>query len=127
MINKNIPLSGINCDDDFQFLPENDYILLENGNIGVSDSGKSLRIQNVLGTTAIANTKYPATGTNQTIGSCVDIANRRLIWFVVNSDGQDGIYTYDFNTKEVYAVLYSEDVDGGLNFSKDYRIDRNCS
>lgn len=127
MINKNILLSGINADDNLDYLVEGDYLLLQNGQISVSDTGKNLQIENVKGTTAIANTKYPATGTNQTLGSVIDIANRRLVWFVYNSLGEHGIYVYDFSAKAVYAVLYSSQVTGGLDFSKDSRIDRNCS
>ncbi len=126
MINKSILLSGINVDDSFDFFQEGDYILLENGQIAVSDTGKDLRVENVKGTTAITNTKYPVTGVHQTLGSCVDIANRRLVWFAYNSLGEHGIYVYDFVAKAVYAVLYSSQVTGGLNFSKDYRVDRNC-
>lgn len=123
---KKIPFSGINNDDALNVLADGDYLNLLNARLSTSEYGKDMRIENVAGTTAITNNRYPPYGSNQCIGSCVDIENKRLIWFVANTFNDDGIYCYDFTTQQVYAVLYSSQIAGSLNFSKNSRINRNC-
>lgn len=117
---------GLDNDDSLNLLDEGDYTNLLNGRVSTSEYGKDNRVENIQGTTAITNQKYPPYGSNQTIGSCIDIEGKRLIWFVANTFNDDGIYCYDFTTRLIYAVLYSSQIAGGLNFSKSYRINRNC-
>jgi len=127
MVNqKEFKIQGLNNDDNLELLGEGDYLNLLNGRIGLSEQGKSMRIENVMGTTALANAKYPPYGVNQTIGGCMDIEGRRLIWFVYNTFSDHGIYCYSFDDNQVYAVLYDSQIQGGLGFDKNYRIDRNC-
>jgi hypothetical protein len=127
MVNqKEIRLAGIDNDTSLELIDDGSYLNLMNARIGLSEDGKNNRIQNVRGTTAITNAKYPPYGSNQCIGSCVDIEGRRLIWFIYNSMADNGIYAYSFDDKTVYAVLYDSQLAGGLGFSKDSRIDRNC-
>jgi hypothetical protein len=127
MINqKQLRIGGLNSDDSLELLGEDDYLNLMNGYIALSEDGKNNRIENCKGTTAISNAKYPPYGSNQCIGSCIDIENKRLIWFIYNTAGDDGIYAYSFDDNQVYAVLYDSQVSGGLSFDKNYRIDRNC-
>ena len=117
---------GVNNDDSLNLFDEGDYLNLLNGRVSISEFGKSERVENISGTTAITNQKYPPYGTQQTIGSCIDIEGKRLLWFVANTFNDDGIYCYDFTTQQIYAVLYSSQIAGGLNFSKSYRVNRNC-
>jgi len=124
--NKKIFTGGINQDDSLHLLEEAQYLRIMNGRVGVTQYGRNNRVENVPGTTAITNNKMPPYGTNMTIGSCIDIEGGRMIWFVYNSMSDHGIYCYDFAANQVYAVLYDSQVAGGLNFSKDHRIDRNA-
>lgn len=127
MVNqKEFRIQGIDNDSSLELMDDGSYLNLMNARIGVSETGKSLRIENIKGTTALTNAKYPPYGTNQTIGSCIDIEGRRLIWFVYNTFSDNGIYAYSFDDKTIYAVLYDSQIAGGLGFSKDSRIDRNC-
>ena len=127
---KQVRLAGMNSDDNLELLAEGDYLNLMNGRIGFSEFGKSLRIENIPGTTALVNNKYPPYGTNICIGSCIDIEGQRLIWFIYNTTNDHGIYCYDFRDKQIYAVLYDSQIidtyNSGLGFDKDFRIDRNC-
>jgi hypothetical protein len=117
---------GINQDDSLHLIQDAQYLRIMNGRVGVTEYGKNFRVENVPGTTAISQSVYPPYGTNMTIGSCIDIEGQRMIWFVWNSMADHGIYCYDFRANQVYAVLYDSQVAGGLNFSKSYRIDKNC-
>ena len=127
MVNqKEFKIQGLNNDDNLELLADGDYLNLLNARIGLSVDGKNLRIENVRGTTAISNSKFPPYGTQQTIGSCMDIEGRRLIWFVYNTFSDNGIYAYSFDDNLVYAVLYDSQISGGLGFNKNSRIDRNC-
>ena len=127
MVNqKEFKIQGLNNDDNLELLADGDYLNLLNGRIGLSVDGKNLRIENVRGTTALTNLKYPPYGVNQVIGSCMDIEGRRLIWFVYNTFADNGIYAYSFDDNLVYAVLYDSQISGGLGFDKNSRIDRNC-
>jgi hypothetical protein len=127
---KQVRLAGMNSDDNLELLAEGDYLNLMNGRIGFSEFGKSLRIENIPGTTALVNSKYPPYGTNICIGSCIDIEGQRLIWFIYNTSNDHGIYCYDFRDKQIYAVLYDSQIidtyNSGLGFDKNFRIDRNC-
>lgn len=123
---KKVFTGGINQDDSLHLIEDAQYLRIMNGRVGVTEYGKNFRVENVPGTTAISQAVYPPYGTNMTIGSCIDIEGQRMIWFVWNSVGDHGIYCYDFAQNQVYAVLYDSQVAGGLNFSKDYRIDKNA-
>jgi hypothetical protein len=124
--NKKIFNGGIDSDNSLELLDDAKYLRIMNGRVGNTQYGRNNRVENSLGTTAIANTTYPSGGTNMNIGSCIDTEGQRLLWANYNSAGNHGIYCYDLRANIVYAVLYNSQVTGGLNFSKDYRIDRNC-
>ena len=123
---KKLFTGGTNQDDSLHLLDDAQYLRLMNARVGVTQYGKNYRVEGVPGTTSITQSVYPPYGTNICIGSCVDIEGQRLIWFVYNSSNDHGIYAFDFATSTTYAVLYDSQVEGGLNFSKDHRIDKNC-
>jgi hypothetical protein len=124
--NKKIFTGGANQDDSLHLIEDTQYLRVMNGRVGVTQYGRNNRVEGVPGTTSIPQSKYPPYGANITIGSCIDIENQRMAWFVYNTMGDHGIYCYDMVANQVYAVIYDSQIEGGLNFNKDYRIDRNC-
>ena len=124
--NKKIFTGGANQDDSLHLIEDTQYLRVMNGRVGVTQYGRNNRVEGVPGTTAIPQSKYPPYGTNITIGSCIDVENQRLLWLMYNTMGDHGIYCYDMVDNQVYAVIYDSQIQGGLNFNKDYRIDRNC-
>jgi hypothetical protein len=123
---KKLFTGGTNQDDSLHLLDDAQYLRLMNGRVGVTQYGKNYRVEGVPGTTSITQSVYPPYGTNICIGSCVDIEGQRLLWFVYNTFSDHGIYAFDFATSTTYAVLYDSQVEGGLNFNKNHRIDKNC-
>jgi len=123
---KKLFTGGTNQDDSLHLLDDAQYLRLMNGRVGITQYGKNYRVEGVPGTTSITQSVYPPYGTNICIGSCVDIEGQRLIWFVYNTFDDHGIYAFDFATSTTYAVLYDSQVQGGLNFNKNHRIDKNC-
>ncbi len=97
-----------------------------NGRVGVTQYGRNARVENVPGTTIISQAVYPPYGTNICIGSCIDTEGQKMLWFIFNTFGDHGIYCFDFVDNQVYAVIYDSQVQEGLNFNKNYRIDKNC-
>ena len=123
---KKVFTGGSNQDDSLHLIEDAQYLRLMNGRVGVTQYGKNYRVEGVPGTTAVSQSVYPPYGTNICIGSCVDIEGQRLLWFIYNTSSDHGIYCYDLTTKTTYAVIYDSQIQGGLNFNKNYRIDKNC-
>lgn len=119
-------LGGINSDLSQRLLPDGDCLNIMNSRVSVSEYGRTLRLENVPGTTQITNSVYPPYGTQQTIGSAIQSERQRVLKFIWNSFGYHGIYCYDISSGLTYAVLYDSQVTGGLGFSKSNRIDRNA-
>jgi len=124
--NKKIFIGGANQDDSLHLIEDSQYLRVMNGRVGVTQYGRNNRVEGVPGTTSIPQAVYPPYGVNIAIGSCIDIENQRLLWFVYNSWGDHGIYCFDMVANLTYAVIYDSQIEGGLNFNKNYRIDRNC-
>ena len=123
---KKIFTAGANQDDSLHLLEDAQYLRLMNGRVGVTQYGRNARVENVPGTTLISQAVYPPYGTNICIGSCIDTEGQRMLWFICNTFGDHGIYCFDFVDNQVYAVIYDSQVQEGLNFNKNYRIDKNC-
>lgn len=123
---KKIFTGGANQDDSLHLLEDSQYLRIMNGRVGVTQYGRNARVENVPGTTIISQAVYPPYGTNICIGSCIDTEGQRMLWFICNTFGDHGIYCFDFVDNQVYAVIYDSQVQEGLNFNKNYRIDKNC-
>lgn len=123
---KKVFTDGLNQDDSLHFLGESQYLRLMNARIGSTQYGKNYRIENTPGTSSIAQSVYPPYGTNITIGSCVDIEGQRILSFVYNTFNDHGIYCFDLKSNTTYAVIYDSQIESGLNFNKNFRIDKNC-
>lgn len=102
-------IQGINADDDEKLLSEGECLNLLNARVGISESGKDLRIENVLSNIERSNPYLPA-GNNHTIGSAVDTAKRRLLFFNWNSNAEDGVYCYDIPSSTFYKVLVNSNL-----------------
>lgn len=119
---------GMNTDMSPKLLGEGMYLNLQNARVGVSEDGRNGRIENVRGTLEATTwtALIPSIGTNISLGSATDDANKRIIGFNYNSNGNHGIYCFEKNTGTAYIVILSSQVVGGLNFNPAFRIDRNA-
>ena len=104
--NKKIFTGGANQDDSLHLIEDAQYLRVMNGRVGVTQYGRNNRVEGVPGTNSIPQSKYPPYGSNITIGSCIEIENQRMAWFVYNTMGDHGIYCYDMVANQVYAVIY---------------------
>ncbi len=123
-IDKHSGRDYLNSDDAVHIVQPTEYINLENFRVGTAD-GQLSRIgfwESIGGTLLKANTNLPGTGTNIQLGKAEDIPNRRIIYFIQNSLGNDAIFCYDEKANIIYTVLLSSQITGGFNFSKDHPI-----
>lgn len=112
--------SGNFDDVDFIILP-NQWVNLENARIGSTDKGVIGTVESV-GSNVLLSAFQPSVTLMQ-IGAVADPANRRFFYFLKDLYGPwDKIICYDLDGGVFYNVLFSAQVTGGLNFSKDYII-----
>lgn len=116
---------GMDGDMNHRMLPDGAMLNAMNCRMAVTMFGRDGRLENVPGTQLITQSVFPPYGTSQTIGGCVDEVRNNILWFNYNSAGDHGIYCFERSSGIVYAVLYDSQIMGGLNFDKNYRIDRN--
>lgn len=107
---------GLNGDDALTKLTPGEYLNGFNFRSGTSEFGRVSGLQPIASSTNIFS-NLPA-GTNYCIGSVFDEANRRILWWNWNSNGNHGIYCYDTVNLIGYIVLLSSQVATGLNFSR---------
>lgn len=107
-----------NFDDvDFMLLP-NQWVNLENARVGSTDKGVIGTVESI-GSNVLLSSIQPSVTFVQ-IGSVADPANRRFFYFLKDLYGPwDKIICYDEDAGVFYNVLFSVQVTGGLNFSKD--------
>lgn len=117
---------GQNSDDDPRQLDDESSLNLMNCRMSVSKYGRYGRLENVPGSTLIAQQVLPPYGVDQTIGTAQDLESMRFLYFNYNTVGDHGIYCYDPAADNaagrIYAVLYDSQVTGGLGFSKNSLI-----
>lgn len=102
---------------------QNAYINMQDFRFGpTADQGFAEQLESVGGTALIGNANLPPTGITYCIGSAQDYPNRRVVFFLWNSDGNHGIYCYDYVAGEITPVLLNAQLTGGLNFDKHYLI-----
>lgn len=128
-IEKHFFNEGIDGDTNLRMVSQNAMLNCMNARMSISKTGRLFRLENIPGTTQISQSVYPPYGENQFIGGCQDPARDRIVYALYNTHGFHGIYCLDLsdvNNPVTYAVLYDTQVVNGLNFSKSYRIDRDC-
>jgi len=129
MIEKRYFYEGMDSDTAHVLMSDKASLNLMNCRMGVTQYGRLGRIENTPGSTQISQTVFPPYGSNLTIGAVSDDSRNRVIFFNYNTFGYHGIYCLDYSSPDtpiVYAVLYSTQINTGLNFDKTYRIDRNA-
>lgn len=120
-----LPNCGFNNDDALNVLSEEEYTNIQNARIGLSEYGKSNRLENIAGTTLISQSVLAPYGTNFCIGSCIDGARNYIIYAIYNTHGDHCLAAYDTASGTTYPIVYDAQIIGGLGFSLSGRIDRN--
>lgn len=112
---------GLNADDVDVAVGINQWVNMENARVGTTDKGVTGVVESIGGTLRLSEAQPSVTFI--CIGAAVDSPNNRFFYFLYNKHTPDHkIMCYDDNAKQVYTVLLSSQVTGGLNFSKDYVI-----
>jgi hypothetical protein len=98
----------------------NSWVNAENIRVGSTDKGAVGGVESV-GSTLKLDTDRPG---YVRLGSAEDVDRRRLLYFLCDTgeDREDLILCYDEGAGEIYTVLKSSQVRGGLSFSKDHPI-----
>lgn len=108
---------GMDKDTALVFVKQGSYRDALNVHVGSSKNGNIGIVEIVPGNTLITNSSLPS-GTNKVIGSYEDRQNSRVIFFIYNSNGNHGVYSFDNNTLAITLLIqYS-----GFNFSPDHLI-----
>lgn len=108
--------TGLDLDTDLAKMQPGSYRYALNVRIGTSDNGNVGSIETVKGNSLISF-PLPA-GNNKVIGSIEDRTNKRVIYFLCNSFGSHGIYSYDAVANSITKIFeYS-----GLNFQTGFII-----
>lgn len=99
----------------------NSWINMENARTATTDAGVIGTVESI-GSNVLLSTPVPSV-TYITIGQEADPVNLRLLKFQYNTTGSEHkIQVLYANTNIEMNVLFSSQVTGGLNFSKDYPI-----
>src|SRR5437773_6991186 len=106
LIEKHSFEGGMNGDLSPRLIPQNECLNLMNCRMAISQFGRTLRIENLPGTTIVPQTVFPIYGSSQIIGSAQDLDNNRLLFFMYNTFNDHGIFCYDPATNKIYAVIY---------------------
>lgn len=122
VIQKRAFQKGINGDDSARDLDDMSSLNLMNCRVGVTQYGRNFRLENVPGTYQVPQSVLSPYGYNQCIGGVFDQQGNRILGFIYNSFGFDMITCYEISTGTTYAVLYSTQVTGGFNFSRNSLI-----
>jgi hypothetical protein len=102
-------------------IPTNAWVNLSNFRSGSTDKGVTGVLESIGGTRRLSTLSPSVTFIN--IGKVVDIVGRRIIEFLYNvNTSQHKIQCWSYDDDTMYLMLVSSQVDGGLNFNKNYPI-----
>jgi hypothetical protein len=125
MINiKKLLDGGINADDSHRAISPAQLLNLENLRTGISEFSKNFSVTNLPSTELLYDLGLPYD--NITIGRVRDESRLRITWMAQNSNGLDGIYSYDIQLGVTYVVLLDSQLEEGFNFSTSFRISKNA-
>ncbi len=96
-------------------VPKNAWVNMENFRTGTTDTGVIGTVESI-GATALVTYQDEEF---ISIGSCSDEENQRFFTFYYSSLGNHKIECCYAGSNQIYTVLKSEDVVGGLNFTKE--------
>jgi len=109
---------GLDADSDPLMVSEGAFVNAENINFGVSETGKTMRLEWAVGNIlADAFASLPA-GTNETVGCVADESTNRIFFFNWNSNGFHGIYVIYTDNSGLYTILLDSQVTGGLGITR---------
>lgn len=112
---------ALNADDAPFSLGQNQWVNAENIRVGSTDAGFINTVESI-GSTTLLSTPEPSS-TFITIGSADDVENGLFCYFRYNVHGPwHRIDCYIKSQQRIYTVLLSSQVEGGLNFSKNFPI-----
>jgi hypothetical protein len=112
---------ALNADDAAFVIPTNEWVNAENVRTGSTDAGNT-GVMESIGSNVLLSSPEPSV-TFIVIGSAEDEANKRLIYFKYSIYSPNHkIVAYDTVNNVEYDVLLSSQVDGGLDFDKNYPI-----
>lgn len=107
----------LNADDADFSVGQDEVINSENVRFGSTDAGVINTVESIGSTELLSPAVSP--GTAIVIGSAEDVANERILYFVVDLIGnEDKILCYSLTYNFLYTVLLGSQVVGGLNFDK---------
>lgn len=109
---------GMDGDTSVRLIDDKSSLNLMNCRMGVTEYGRFGRLENIPGTLQVSQSVLSPYGYNQCIGGVFDQEANRIVGFIYNSFGYDMITCYDISAGLTYAVIYSTQVTGGLNFSR---------
>lgn len=111
----------LNSDDSVFALGANEWCNFENGRTGTTDGGVTAVVESI-GSTRMVSAIQPSV-TFMWLGGVEDTENGRVLNFYFDKVGTNHkIECFYSNGEVTYTVLRSDDVIGGLNFSKDFPI-----
>lgn len=110
----------LNSDDSAFAIGTNQWVNAQNVRAGSTDKGVTAVLESIGGTLRISDPS-PSVSFIE-IGNVIDTVGGRIIYFYYNlNTSEHKIECYAYNDA-IYLMLLSSQVDGGLNFSKDYPI-----
>lgn len=111
----------LNADDADFSIGQTEWVNSENVRYGTTDAGVIKTVESV-GSTTMIDTPQPSV-TFLYLGGATDEGNNRFCYFLKNTTGtEDKIMCFDYGRDELFTVLLSSQVTGGLNFDKDKLI-----
>lgn len=112
---------ALNADDAPFAIGVNEWVNAQNVRSGTTDKGVTGVIESIGGTLRLS-TPSPSVSFIE-IGNVVDTVGKRIIYFYYNiNTSQHKIEAYSYDDDTIYLMLLSSQVDGGLNFNKNYPI-----
>lgn len=115
------PDSLLNSDDDQLAVSPNSWVNMVNCRTLTTDAGVTGTVESI-GSTQLLDTPQPSINYVE-IGSAPDEQNSRFIYFLKNTTGtEDKIICYYPATQQLYTVVLSSQITGGLNFNKNILI-----
>ncbi len=83
----------------------------------------NMSVQNVPGNVLVSNSSLPS-GTNVCIGGFYDPVKKRVIYFNYNSNGRNGIYSYDFSNDTITKIFlcFTDSATDILAFDPNYPV-----
>jgi hypothetical protein len=99
-------------------VPTNAWVNMENARTGSTDAGVIGTVESI-GSTTLISSPQPSV-TYIAIGTADDVENQRFVTFYYNvNTSNHKIECCYSSTETIYTVLRSQDVTGGLNFTKE--------